>query len=340
MVPMDKETAVPLAEPFVDQPADRGVQGNPGLMWGVGAVAVRIGIATPTLRTWERRYGIGPSRRTDGGHRRYSEDDIIRVQLMGRLVTRGVPAQSAARVSQSLERDSLLEALAAPDSALSAASANSSDPPPAIVIENIIEAAVVLDAAALSQTFERVFTEYGVVRGWTTVAVPALRAIGDSWSEGSLGVDSEHLASERLAGELRAAIRSKRPRILAPIVLASAEDEMHSLPLLAVEAALAAEGVACYAMGGRLPAQSLADMVKRLKPTVVFLWASLARLRDGEAWPRFSGASRPPHLLLGGPGWPAIDTDAQPLVERFNDLSATVERILNLVRGAAPSPTG
>src|SRR5690625_3299938 len=66
-----------------------GVQAA-GLLWGVGAVAVRLGIATPTLRTWERRYGIGPSRRTDGGHRRYTEDDIGRVELMQRLVGEGV----------------------------------------------------------------------------------------------------------------------------------------------------------------------------------------------------------------------------------------------------------
>ncbi|MEJ7754976.1 MAG: hypothetical protein WKF83_00420 [Nocardioidaceae bacterium] len=43
---------------------DQGADAATGLMWGVGAVSLRVGIATPTLRTWERRYGLGPSQRT------------------------------------------------------------------------------------------------------------------------------------------------------------------------------------------------------------------------------------------------------------------------------------
>ena len=41
--------------------------------WPVGVVADWLGIPASTLRTWERRYGLGPSERTRGGHRRYTE---------------------------------------------------------------------------------------------------------------------------------------------------------------------------------------------------------------------------------------------------------------------------
>ena len=34
--------------------------------WGVGAVSSRLSITASTLRTWERRYGVGPSFRTEG----------------------------------------------------------------------------------------------------------------------------------------------------------------------------------------------------------------------------------------------------------------------------------
>ena len=54
------------------------------------------GIAAPTLRSWDRRHGVGPSLRTSGNHRRYTELDIRRVLLMSRLTAQGVPAQSAA----------------------------------------------------------------------------------------------------------------------------------------------------------------------------------------------------------------------------------------------------
>lgn len=75
-----------------------------GVEWAVGAVSDRLGLSPATLRTWDRRYGIGPSQRTEGGHRRYTEEDIRRVRVMARFTARGVPAQSAARVALSMDR--------------------------------------------------------------------------------------------------------------------------------------------------------------------------------------------------------------------------------------------
>ena len=48
----------------------------------VAAVARRLGVAPATLRTWDRRYGIGPSGHAPGRHRRYSPEDMGRLELM------------------------------------------------------------------------------------------------------------------------------------------------------------------------------------------------------------------------------------------------------------------
>lgn len=62
----------------------------------VAAVARRLGIAPATLRTWDRRYGIGPSGHTTGRHRRYGPADIARLELMQRALLRGAtPAEAA-----------------------------------------------------------------------------------------------------------------------------------------------------------------------------------------------------------------------------------------------------
>ncbi|MFI7051074.1 MerR family transcriptional regulator [Streptosporangium canum] len=65
--------------------------------YGIGAVARRLGVPAPTLRTWNLRYGIGPSRRSPGGHRRYDTGDLRRLEEMNRLIRAGVPAADAAR---------------------------------------------------------------------------------------------------------------------------------------------------------------------------------------------------------------------------------------------------
>src|SRR5205823_10629094 len=60
----------------------------PGLT--VAATARRLGVAPGTLRTWDRRYGIGPSDHAPGRHRRYSTADVARLELMQRALVRGV----------------------------------------------------------------------------------------------------------------------------------------------------------------------------------------------------------------------------------------------------------
>ena len=56
-------------------------------------------MAPPTLRTWDRRYGLGPSGRVEGTHRRYTDDDVARLALMRRLVSQGIAPSEAARVA-------------------------------------------------------------------------------------------------------------------------------------------------------------------------------------------------------------------------------------------------
>ena len=65
----------------------------------VAAVARRLGVAPATLRTWDRRYGLGPSEHLAGSHRRYSSADLSRLLVMRRLTLEGVAPSEAARTA-------------------------------------------------------------------------------------------------------------------------------------------------------------------------------------------------------------------------------------------------
>jgi len=71
--------------------------GGDGPRLGVAAVARRLGIAPATLRTWDRRYGIGPTDHAPGRHRRYSTGDMARLELMQHALVRGAGPAEAAR---------------------------------------------------------------------------------------------------------------------------------------------------------------------------------------------------------------------------------------------------
>ncbi len=65
----------------------------------VAAVARRLGVAPATLRTWDRRYGLGPGVHAAGEHRRYAPADVARLVVMRRLVLDGVAPAEAARIA-------------------------------------------------------------------------------------------------------------------------------------------------------------------------------------------------------------------------------------------------
>src|SRR5690349_18222380 len=67
----------------------------------VSGAARRLGIAPGTLRTWDRRYGIGPTDHTRGRHRRYSAVDMARLELMQHALVQGASPAEAARYAHS-----------------------------------------------------------------------------------------------------------------------------------------------------------------------------------------------------------------------------------------------
>ncbi|MDX2577014.1 MerR family transcriptional regulator [Streptomyces scabiei] len=75
-----------------ESPADPGLTS--------GALARRLGVSPTTLRSWDRRYGIGPEVRGDGRHRRWSPRDVAVLEEMCRLTSAGLPPGEAARVAR------------------------------------------------------------------------------------------------------------------------------------------------------------------------------------------------------------------------------------------------
>jgi hypothetical protein len=327
MIPMNPHPAAPRrADPPEPDDPELGER-VPELGWPVGVVSERLGIAAPTLRSWDRRHGVGPSLRTAGNHRRYTELDMRRVQLMARLTAQGVPAQSAADSVLGMDARAIADRLDAvgraagdrvPDGLRDVHDVHdvlgdgeapvglgSAVPDDAVdLVEAIVAAARALDARTMSLLYRQVMRRRDVGRAWVEVFAPALRRVGDLWRDGRLGVQAEHLTSELLQSELRAVVRANRLRVAGrPVVLAGADDEQHHLPLLALEAELARHGVASLFLGPRVPAEALVSALRESRPRAVFLWASLARPSAEPLWRDLGVVDWPLEVVIGGPGW-------------------------------------
>ena len=62
---------------------------NGALEFAIGEVAAMLGMTPATVRVWERRYGALQPRRTGGGRRRYTVDDIAELHRIKVLLASG-----------------------------------------------------------------------------------------------------------------------------------------------------------------------------------------------------------------------------------------------------------
>ncbi|WP_169983149.1 MerR family transcriptional regulator [Microbispora sp. H10836] len=297
--------------------------------YGIGAVSRRLGVPASTLRTWNLRYGIGPSRRSPGGHRRYDDADLRRLEEMNRLIRAGMPPADAAR--QALRPRSASGERAAPPAgpgaaappesrAGSSAPSESHEPPelrvaPAPAVRQAPEpgllsavmlarAVTALDAPTVSVGLDTALTTHGVVWTWERLVLPVFAAVSRRQQDTCAGIDVEHLFSERLQVALaRFAARAPSPVHPRPVLLAAAEEEQHALPVHALAAALGTLGVETRVLGARTPYRALADAMRRLGPAAVFVWSQMRETGDPAPLadlPRLRPACR---VVAGGPGW-------------------------------------
>ncbi|MFB9675545.1 MerR family transcriptional regulator [Streptosporangium vulgare] len=312
--------------------------------YGIGAVARRLGVPAPTLRTWNLRYGVGPSRRSPGGHRRYDARDLWRLEEMNRLIRSGIPASDAARrvlrieivpsappaeqeqgqrQEQGQERG-LEPGWTAPEGIPSLTADRSPGVPTAAMLAR---AAMTLDSVAVHEWIGAAMARHGVPWTWERLVIPVFETICRRQSESGANVEVEHLFSDRLmAALIGLTVRPDRPAGSRPVLLACAENELHSLPIYALAAALTGEHrVETRVLGARTPYPALADAMRRLGPSVVFVWSQLPE--TGDPAPLASlPVLRPPSLVVaGGVGW----RDGLPAsVTRVTSFQDALDRIV------------
>ncbi|MEV4427830.1 MerR family transcriptional regulator [Streptomyces sp. NPDC049602] len=299
-----------------------------------GAVARRLGVSPVTVRSWDRRYGIGPAVRAEGRHRRWSPADVAMLEEMCRLTASGVPPAEAARAAREVRSSAVpgggRASVGPPAEAVTEPVVSSAEPHPTPArravagsglplgdvrqeCRGLARAAVRLDGPVMEAMLQAALAEYGLVTTWEDIMAPTLHAVGRTWeSSGDRYVEVEHLLSWHVSTALRRvavtgpAVVSKAP----PAVLACVPSEQHTLPLEALAAGLAERGLPTRMFGAAVPAEALDAAVRRSGPTTVVLWSqarstanhALARHVAGTAF-GVRGARTAPLVLLAGPGW-------------------------------------
>ena len=217
-------------------------EGGDGL--AIAAVARALEIPIPTIRSWERRYGLPAPPRTAGKHRRYSTTEIDELRGLRDLIVRGYPARTAAAMIR----------------------ARRSGDDDGGAMERLVRSAMRLDSEGVRTELDRAAEHIGVEATLRDVALPAMHEIGDRWKSGACGIEQEHLASDVVrrwcARRSAMAPPTSRP---SPVVLACGPKDLHTIGLEAFAVVLTRRGWPCRVLGALTPTGSLVGAVDTLK---------------------------------------------------------------------------
>jgi methanogenic corrinoid protein MtbC1 len=193
---------------------------------------------------------VSPAR-SNGGQRLYSDLDVERLRLLRRLTGRGHGIGRLAKLS--LDE---LEQLAAEEGSANGTTgvAAFADGRAAEYRSTALQAAQALDAGLLQAVLEQSAVKLGVPAFLDEVAAPLIKGIGHGWSEGTVTVGQEHLATavfQRVLGWIIETFEVPEPG--ARILVATPPGQIHELGALLAAAAAASEGWDVIYLGANLP---------------------------------------------------------------------------------------
>jgi len=317
-------------------------------MYTIKQAAARSGLSIPTVRVWERRYGVIHPERTPSGYRLYDEEAIARLVAMRYLVDgRGMrPSQAADQLqTEGPELEALLVASHAWWARRGASVAGPADGEAAAadgdVVGSLLTAARALDTASLGTHLDEAFAAERFEAAIDHVVFPALRAIGDGWADGSVDVAMEHAASEVVRRRLSrfydaAAIGGGRPDVIVGLPPGS----QHDIGVLAFSVAARRAGLTLLYLGANVPVDSWARAAETSGAPAVII--GVVTNADVEPAARVVAALQDlaarPRILLGGGAAASVAglAPADLLPDRIEDAVAVVARLVG--RGAQPEP--
>jgi DNA-binding transcriptional MerR regulator len=262
-------------------------------------VAARLtGVGIDTLRAWERRHhAVTPKR--DARGRMYTGADLDRIRLLRDAVANGHPIGRIAR----LDDAALRELIPTPASPPSGNTTETEDWPGAV--RQIVDALARFDLVAVEARLRAAaaLSRPPVLLG--ELIVPALRAAGEAWCAGRLGVAHEHLLSSLVRDVLGSLMRLyARAEGADRLIFATPAGERHEFGALGAALMAASGGLGAVYLGPDLPAADLVEIARTIDAEVVALGVtgadgsrpSLAREVDTIA----RSLSRDVELWLGG----------------------------------------
>jgi DNA-binding transcriptional MerR regulator len=252
-------------------------------------------VSTATLRAWERRYNFPHAERTSGGHRLYSENDILRLKWVKQRVENGMQTAQAINALRYQEQHGRV--VSVNERSTISELRHIALPHLNMFQERLFTSLMIMDTQTADQVLSEALTSSSPENLILDVIAPVLARIGEAWEKDNLNVASEHLATNYLRQRLLMWMLSgPPPRSVQPLILACAPNEFHEGSLLILGALLRRRRWPIAYLGQAVPLPDLAIFTKELNPSMILLVAMMSEsASELVEWPKWL-----PEVALSG----------------------------------------
>ncbi|MEO7003318.1 MAG: B12-binding domain-containing protein [Ktedonobacterales bacterium] len=282
-----------VREPRVQAPSLDAYSDMP--LFNTKAVVRQTNIPAPTLRAWERRYGILAPRRGENDYRLYSERDIATVTWLRERVESGLTISQAIALLRSLEparsrrRTTRMTMPTMPT--MPTTPAHSTQEPSHQhltaeafmrfsldeMIATLLRQFANLDEQGASHTIAQALAVHSIEDVCLAFFAPALHEIGRLWAAGDVTVTVEHFASALVRAQLDSLYRTAATggEFGSLTLVGCAPGEQHELGSLMLALFLRRAGLRVAYLGQNIELQSLLTTIHSTKPACLLLSATL-----------------------------------------------------------------
>ncbi len=226
-------------------------------LYSIKQVSERLDIPAVTIRAWENRYNVVSPKRTEGGHRLYSDKDVETLKWIKKQVhEKDMKISDAVRLLQ--------------ETATAPATPPSENGKFNELKDQLYNALINLDSQKANQHADLAFSLYDYEEVFQHILVHVLYKVGDEWENGAISVGQEHFASQFILNRCSQFLRVLPVNPTLPKVLAFCpEGEHHQIGLMVFSLYLKKKGHDVIYLGPNTPLEGLADLIKMKDISIV-----------------------------------------------------------------------
>jgi methanogenic corrinoid protein MtbC1 len=310
--------------------------------YNLNYVIQETGIKADTLRAWERRYQLPQPKRTEGGHRLFSDFDIQTIKWLIAKQKEGLSISRAVRLWRETEN----RAGGTLSTTLTGLFPQTET---AIIVENgasladmqsrWIQACLNFNEPAAEQVLSQAFAVFPPETVCVEILQYGLSAIGALWQEGEASVQQEHFASELATRRIHALIEATPKPIREKMILVGCPPgESHTFSALLTTLLLRYRSWPVIFLGANVPQGQLMETVEKTNPALVVMVAM--RLTTSASLYDTAHSLKEIDVPLAFGGW--VFEHIPDLARRIpghylgGDVLGAISNIENLLTGSIP----